>query len=144
VLAGAKPFETRGWAPPAALVGRRLAVHAGLKVVRALPEELARAVADVLGRDWADEVPRGRLLCTAVLRGAWRTGGALDGGLQATTASLEGSPALPAFRPDPFGDYAPGRWIWGLDAVRALTPQPPLRGRQGIWCLPEELAAIAA
>lgn len=133
ILVGAKPFETRSWPPPARLIGGRLGIHAGLKLVRDLPAEIAAAVAGALGDDWADTVPRGRLLCTATLRGAWRTGTRGPSGSVATTEARAGSPTLASFADDPFGDYAPGRWIWGLSDVAPLLPHPPMKGRQGIW-----------
>jgi hypothetical protein len=144
ILAGAKRFETRGWAPPKALIGRRIAVHAGLKLVRDLPAGTAAAVAAALGADWAADAPRGRLICTAALTGAWRTGEALGDGRRATAEALPGSPPLASFREDPFGDYGQGRWIWLLDDVRAIDPAPALRGLQRVWTVPAEVAALAA
>jgi hypothetical protein len=136
VLVGAKPFETRSWAPPARLIGKPLGIHAGLAVARRLPPEIAEAVADILGRDWADTVPTGRLLCTVTVRGAWKTGERSTDGTVATAGCRDGSPILTHFREDRFGDYTTGRWIWGLDRVAALTPPLPARGRQGLWSLP--------
>lgn len=34
IMIGAKPYEFRGWKPPASLVGKRLAIHAGARPVR--------------------------------------------------------------------------------------------------------------
>ena len=33
IMAGAKPWEWRGWAPPRSLVGQRIAIHAGARKV---------------------------------------------------------------------------------------------------------------
>ena len=144
ILAGAKRFETRGWAPPKSLVGRRIGVHAGQKLVRDLPSDVAAAVAGALGSDWAETAPRGRLICTALLEGAWRTGEALGDGRRALAETLEGSPTLASFREDLFGDYSEGRWIWLLRGVRAIAPAPAVRGLQKVWTVPADVAALAA
>ena len=144
ILVLAKPFETRSWAPPKALVGRRIGVHAGLRLVRDLPPETAAGVAAALGADWTGTLPRGRLICTATLEGAWRTGPGLGGGTRALVETLPGSPDLASFREDPFGDYAEGRWIWRLKDVRAIEPAPALRGLQRVWKVPAEIARLAA
>lgn len=135
VLVGAKVFETRSWAPPVGLIGSRLGIHAGKTVVRRLPADLAASVAELLGRDWIETVPTGRLLCIATVCGAWMTGERIGEGNIATVRAREGSPPLPCFREDLFGDYSPGRWIWGLEQV-ALVKPVPVRGRQRVWSLP--------
>jgi hypothetical protein len=38
ILVGAKPYEFRGWPPPKWLIGRRLAIHAGMRPVK--PKEV--------------------------------------------------------------------------------------------------------
>lgn len=144
ILVGAKPFETRSWAPPVRLIGKTLGIHAGLAVARRLPPDIANAVAKVLGADWADTVPTGKLLCTVTVRGAWRTGERDVDGTIATVEARAGSPTLTRFREDPFGDYAAGRWIWGLEAITPLMPQPPMSGRQRLWSVPAAAFALAA
>lgn len=133
IAIGAKPFETRSWAPPKALIGQRIAIHAA-KVT--LDQVLAR---DALSASTAREVvlafrrpedrnnnapitlreiehlPLGAVVCTAVLSEAFQI-----------------KPAT-AWAPDPFGDYSPGRWIWVLDHVRRLAEPIPWKGRQGFF-----------
>ena len=38
IAIGAKPFETRSWAPPAKCIGQRIAVHAALRPIK--PDDL--------------------------------------------------------------------------------------------------------
>jgi activating signal cointegrator 1 len=137
VLVGAKAFETRSWAPPVRLIGRSLGIHAGQTVVRRLPPDLAAAVVGLLGHNWIETVPTGRLLCITRVWGAWMTGERIGDGNIATVRAREGSPPLPGFREDLFGDYAPGRWIWGLEQVTVVKPLPA-RGRQRVWSLPAD------
>jgi hypothetical protein len=120
IARGAKPFETRSRPPPRRLVGARIAIHAARRPV----EPLAAAAAVLGGRD----LPRGAVVCTAILIGAYRLG---EGGL--VTDAVRGSPPLLFVPPDPFGDYAPGRWAWHLVEVAALDPPAPARGHQGWW-----------
>jgi hypothetical protein len=35
IIAGAKPYEFRGWPPPRSLVGHRIAIHAGARAIKA-------------------------------------------------------------------------------------------------------------
>src|SRR5580765_585368 len=37
IVAGAKPYEFRGWQPPQSYVGKRIAIHAGARPMR-MPE----------------------------------------------------------------------------------------------------------
>lgn len=40
-----------------------------------------------------------------------------------------------------FGNYAPGRWMWRLDDVRAV-PLIPCKGALGLWRVPPEVSAL--
>ena len=33
IIAGAKPFEFRGWRPPASLIGQRIVIHAAARKI---------------------------------------------------------------------------------------------------------------
>ncbi len=41
----------------------------------------------------------------------------------------------------PYGDFTPGRFIWLLDDVRAVTPPVPARGAHRLWRPPAEVWA---
>jgi hypothetical protein len=47
ILVGAKPYEFRGWPPPAWLVGKRIAIHAGSRPAR--PKEVRALVLGLKG-----------------------------------------------------------------------------------------------
>ena len=133
---GCKRYETRSWAPPADLIGQRIAIHAGAK----RSSEQAN-----LARDWGmDDLPLGAVVCTARLVAAhlvWVEHRDPDGSLWATAAkgSIE-SDADPdydllahTFPIDEYGDYSPGRWAWRFDQVIQHDPPVPARGYQGLW-----------
>lgn len=40
----------------------------------------------------------------------------------------------------PLGDFSPGRWGWLLTDIRRCDPVP-CKGRQGVWRLPDDIAA---
>ncbi len=120
IALGLKPFETRSRPPPRRLVGARIAIHAALR----RPEPLPAAP----GLPAAGELPRGAVVCTATLAGAYRLG---EAGL--VTDAVPGSPPRLLVPADPFGDYGAGRWAWHLVAVARLDPPAPARGHRGWW-----------
>lgn len=110
-LAG-KRIENRGWRPPAGVVGRRIAIHAG----RTFDEDVAR---QVMGR-WLERDDlvhrarrqRGVVVCLARVVGV-----------------VEVSD-------DP---WFVGPYGWVLEDVMRLTKPVKARGRQGLWDLtPDE------
>lgn len=154
IAAGIKPFETRSWAPPEALIGQRIAIHAAKKIDR----EAAMMAEDLLygqhGHDLADRIeatfseasdkilgvfnmatlPIGCIVCTAKLDAAFQMG---PGGT--VTARMTSRPMPECFRPriDAWGDYSPGRWAWLLSEVQVVNPPAPVNGRQGFFDLPQ-------
>lgn len=113
IAIGAKPCETRGKVPPARLIGRRIAIHAALRKPRRadLDDATHRAMAEAFRShdDWLQTLPRGMILCTAILR-----------------------EALPVDQVphDLFGDYSLGRWAWQLEDLRPVDPHVPAKGTQ--------------
>ena len=116
---GRKTIETRSWPPPRALVGERIAIHAGKQVDMPLASE------------WyaGQSVPLGAILCTARIDDSARV--------------VTGSPCWRAWwsrrrvytrvPEDEFGDFSLGRYLWQLSAVEAVDPVVYVRGRQGLW-----------
>lgn len=144
IAAGAKPFETRKWAPPWHLIGKRIAIHAAVR----RPTRLGAAalfnlgVADALGRaDWLDGLPYGAVVCTAVLRGAYRTASwAHHAGAPVAVDAVAGpTPPRATIPTDPWGDYSPGRWCWHLVDIRPVDPPVPLKGRHGLFAIADDL-----
>ena len=129
IAAGVKTIETRGWAPPKGLMGQRIAIHAAKAIEtadvrgRSRHDLIAAALNDP---EWEKNVPRGAVVCTAVLdSAALVTGSEQDG--QATAANRHPVPV------DEWGDFGPGRWLWFLRDVEPVDPPAPARGHQGFW-----------
>ena len=114
IAEGIKDRETRSWRPPQALIGQRIGIHAGRRMVDqwALDQATVDALVERFGGDYEQTLPRGAIVATAVLSGCGETTGK----------------AL-----DPHGDYSAGRWWWKLDDVYQLYTPIPVAGRQGIW-----------
>ena len=117
VAGGYKRIETRRWRPPPAVIGSRIAIHAG-KFQAVVSGNLALAVVDCLGPDWQQELPVGAIVATAEIR---------------AVRNIKNLKDVPAGREALFGDYTPGRWAWHLDNIRTLPIPMPARGYQGLW-----------
>lgn len=121
IAVGAKRIETRSWKPPASLIGQKLAIHAGKRMVQlpaSLYPEYNAALRRHLGENWTVTIPAGAVVAVATLSSA-----------QLITRLSE----LPDGDELLFGEYDYGRWMWRLDDVRPLDPPTPVRGHQGIW-----------
>ncbi len=128
IAIGAKPFETRDWAPPWSLVGQRIAIHAAKRPLKPIVRDMDPAVRDAIVAaltrggyrlPFGDPpvLPLGAVVCTAVIVGARK----VDEDFQA---------------PDLFGNYSLGRWIWRIKHVRRLDVPMPFRGAQGFFEVP--------
>jgi hypothetical protein len=134
IAIGAKPFEFRGGRPPRSCVGRRIAIHAGKRAL--VIDELADLVVRLRSGDaWTtclkpdlalpllvramrapDLLPRGAILCTAVL------GPARDGW---DIARAFGGPVNDSDR-DQKANFG-----WPLGDIELVLPPVEHRGRQG-------------
>lgn len=145
IARGLKPYEFRGWLPPRALIGQRIAIHAGARKVdkaevRALilrlkgknpaaaclkPEALEFLQKAQSGYGY---LPLSHILCTAIL-GEPKSGDlcAAEFGAGAATSDL-------------FGPFNRG---WPLTDIEAAPPGPPVRGAQGFWNAPKLWNAAA-
>ena len=158
---GRKPFETRSWAPPRSLIGRRIAIHAGRTVDPDAADQFGYA-RRVIGRTAEGKHPVtaypfkvGEVICTAMLRGAYRVNS------HETYATLKfddntsetywgcgehmgpwgGDPGFedwPGNLVDPYGDFSVGRWLWWLTDVERVYAAGPSRGQQRLWDWPAE------
>lgn len=138
---GHKPYETRKWAPPTWLIGRRFVVHAAKKLHTRHDEQTTLDIVAALGSDWITSLPLGAALGTVRLLGAWKTGSS-----EAVPFSKErrvhlidkvpGSPDLDYADVDRFGDYSPGRWIWRLTELAPFDSPIPCLGNQRLWKWP--------
>lgn len=165
IACGAKPYETRDWAPPRELIGQPIAIHAAKKIdpeIVDFVEELVYGqhdpggfqLADKLAASWKgapDELmgcfgqavmPVGCIVAIGVLDAAFQLGDAAEGtafpaGRVVTRMVSRPMPECFTVKYDDFGDYAPGRWAWLLREVKPLTPPVAMRGKQGFFDLPQ-------
>jgi len=110
-----KGYENRTWPPPAAAVGRPLAIHAG----RTFDERGARFIEELgLALPPRSEMPTGALVAVCRLAGV----------------------VMPA---DPQSDdpWFRGPFGWRLDERRPLARPVPIVGKQGLWEAPDHLLA---
>ena len=125
-----KTIETRSWVPPKRMIGRRIAIHAGLKV----DNEAAKK--------WGyRKLPVGAVIATAQLAAAYRVvrvvdisaGGSAGGGLAVCVSAYAKSE--PMFLDiDEYGDFGVGRVLWKLDDVECTMPVAAI-GKLGLWDL---------
>lgn len=166
VACGAKPFETRSWAPPRALIGQPIAIHAAKKADKdagAFADELMYGQHADGGFELADKLyatmskasdrqtgffgnasvmPAGCVVAIARLDAAFRLGERALGTEVPAASVVERLvsrefPECFTVRYDAFGDYSPGRWAWLLRDVRPLNPPVTMKGHQGIFDLPQ-------
>lgn len=139
-----KTIETRGWAAPKRLIGRRIGIHAA---ARMYGREDVERFADVFGTKWP-VLPLGVLLGTVRLAACvpmvnlgspsrqdrlvldFPDDGDLphqQGGMWVLGPYVGSATRVEDQRP--FGDFAPGRWAWLLDEITPTTEQCPACGR---------------
>ena len=136
IALGLKTVEARSWPAPARLLGRRIAVHAGKRLVRQPVEAIEKELRARWGEDWRVIIPTGAVVATTTLAGMAQAecvdpleGHAVhDPGTE--VGSIAGMGRIPV---DPWGDFSPGRWLWILDDVEALPEPAPAVGRQSLW-----------
>lgn len=136
VALGVKRFETRSWET---MHQGPIAIHAAKKWNRELAEICLT------------QPFFGALSAVCEHRALYRTGHALPFGAVVATARLSRCIRITsenAAQVDPmeraFGDYAPGRFMWVLDDVRALATPIPFKGAQSVFEIPDLLLRGAA
>ena len=134
IACGLKTIETRDWPPARAVVGERIAIHAGKTFVRVpLGPRETEALCGM------GHFPQGAIVCTARL---------------AEVRKVTQNPRLRRWEPDyryvlatsristlehreikidSFGDFSLGRWLWMLTDIQRIEPPVPARGRQRLW-----------
>ena len=121
-----KRTENRTWRPPEALIGQRIAIHAGA------------SIGGGRGRD-AEDVA---LNAISRIAGAWVCAGDVRRRAVVAVATIQ---SVDDDHRAPW-DVA-GQWHWRLSGVVTLaSPVPVARGRLGLWRLDDhtEAAVIAA
>lgn len=145
IIAGAKPYEFRGWAAPRALHGRRIGIHAGARKpvvaeLRALRLQLRgpnnsgliAAIALPLLERWTQDpasLPRSSMLGTAVLG--------------APVKAYEIPEYAGAFVNDSDRDDQ-ANFAWPLTEIERFEPVVPARGAQGFWpwTMPDDVSLV--
>lgn len=132
IAVGAKTIETRSWRPPASLIGERVAIHAGMRLVgyRDLPPDVTDSIRKDLGEYWETALPRGAVVATARLLGAYLVKGCSRGYAYCDDPVTGGPVKL---KEDLYGDFSVGRWLWMFAYEQLVKPPVPARGRQGLW-----------
>ncbi len=152
IVAGAKPYEFRGWQPPRAYVGKQIAIHAGarpmrLAEVRALIMQsrtsglIADIATPILHRARA-ELQRRRAGSIAAERDLYEEIG-LEFPAPLPLASVIGTATLgePTKNPIVAGRHLVAdsdrtdhlNWAWPMLDPMPLEPPSPARGAQGFW-----------
>ena len=157
IVAGAKPYEFRGWCPPKFYIGKRIAIHAGARPmrmaeIRALliqlgPREICKsgliadAAAPILHRARA-ELQRRRANLTAAERDLYEEIG-LQFPASLPLASIIGTATLgePTKNPIVSGRHLVAdsdrvdhlNWAWPMLDPAPVEPTVPARGAQGFW-----------
>lgn len=128
VACGVKTIETRSWAPPQETIGQRIAIHA-TKVGPSFMEPIFRHEAEAALGTSIRDLPRGAVLCTAMLTGASQ--------VEQVYLTTDGynivETSTGRYNADNWGDFAVGRWLWFLSDVRTLKKPQNARGRQRLW-----------
>ncbi len=136
IALGLKTVETRSWPAPARLVGQRIAVHAGRRVVRQPGAAIERELREHLGNDWRRAVPAGAVLATATLAGVAkveRVDLLTNQAIHDVSIGIGHGVPLGGTNIDPWGDFSPDRWLWFLSDVRPFPEPIPAVGHQSFW-----------
>lgn len=146
IIAGAKPYEFRGWKPPASLIGQRIVIHAAARLInRAEVQSMIRriergdAAEMCLHTDKAMPVLKqaieddGRLLGHAHLPWACGLGTAIVGEPRLGTRIAEEF-GVPRANDSDRDEHA--NWGWPMLEIEAWPEPIPARGKQGLWNWP--------
>lgn len=135
IVAGAKPYEFRGWPAPRAIRGKRIAIHAGARKPRIA--EIEDLIARLRSADaWSTALRRDAAL---PLLERWR-GNPVSLPLSCVIGTaLLGEPINAAKIIHEFGGpvndsdrFEHCNWAWPLTEIEP-SESMPARGRQGFW-----------
>ncbi|MBX9661895.1 ASCH domain-containing protein [Novosphingobium sp.] len=149
IIAGAKPYEFRGWRPPRALIGQRIVIHAAARKIDFLETRDLLHVHYYRGAsDDIDLAARETCLITEkalpILADALFSGDRMPMACGIGTAVV-GEPRLGSEIAEEFGvprandsdrdEHA--NWGWPMLEIEAWPTPIPMRGAQGLWNWPE-------
>lgn len=132
----AKRVENRGWRPPRALVGQRIAIHAGERIDR----DAMRAASTMLGMSFppADKALDIGIIGTARIASVIRKADVDHRIFHGFVKAAEVSHADRIWH-DQVARWFSGPYGWVLYDVVALPEPLSCKGRQGLWDVPAEL-----
>lgn len=153
IIAGAKPYEFRGWRPPRSIIGQRIVIHAAARQLdrdeaaelyhvlhnRRIDDEIARYAAETC------LIPEMALTVLTTALAPGHTPGAL--GLPFACGlgtAIIGEPRLGTDIAAEFGvprandsdrdEHA--NWGWPMLDIEAWPEPIPMKGKQGLWNWP--------
>lgn len=135
IMAGAKPWEWRGWRAPRALVGQRIVIHAGVR--RPSRDEILDILDLIADGDCSLIGTTAKPLLERADVGHMLLGCGLG------TAILGEPISADAWARQQMGaGYDSDRidhhqWAWPLTDIRPFGAPVPMRGAQGFWNWPE-------
>ena len=146
IIAGAKPYEFRGWRAPRSLVGQRIAIHAAARKLDR--GEVFGLLNTLLERDYDED---GRIFaaetCLIPEKGIPVLNDALAGRLPFSCGlgtAVIGEPRLGTHIAEEFGvprandsdrdEHA--NWGWPMLDIEVWPEPVPMRGAQGLWNWP--------
>lgn len=157
IIAGAKPYEFRGWRPPSAQIGQRLVIHAGAR--RVDRDEVEYLLSVLINRDMhrilAAETCLIPDLAIPVLQACLARGLPMSAGIGTVVV---GEPRLGTDIAEDFGvprsgsrhgaegdisGAATSNWGWAMTEIDRWDQPLPMRGRQGLWNWPEPEGILA-
>lgn len=129
---GLKPVENRTWAPPVALAGRYLAIHAGKRIDEEGTSSFRTIIREPAVRTRLEAVHgTGELTLAMMPTGAIVAVGRLVG--MVTREEQLPPDAAPWF-------CGPVGWLFA--DVREIEPAVPCRGAQKLWTVPADVADV--
>lgn len=147
IIAGAKPYEFRGWRAPRSLIGQRIVIHAAAKK---LDGEEASALWHILvnRNASADLELAAAETCLIPAKAISVLNQALEGQLTFSAGigtAIIGEPRLGTEIAEEFGVPRANdsdrdqraNWGWPMLEVEAWETPIPMRGAQGFWNWPE-------
>jgi hypothetical protein len=118
IALGFKKIETRSWAPK---YRGPILICAAKKII-GWPSMEIQGVFDGTAFQPSD-LPLGKIVCKAKL-------------VSCTRIFIHNRPDYPERA---FGDYSSGRFMWKFEDIEPIIPPIPIKGRQGLFNVPDEL-----
>lgn len=140
---GVRVLHDMSGAPPNEMIGRRIHIHAaqGKMTIKRVPEAAREDAERILGSSFSKlvtELPRRRIVGSALLAGAFRIGGILPGrkvraAHDSTDKHLGNWKEFDGAEIHRWGDHSPRRWLWILTEATEVSDHLTIRGYSGLF-----------